>query len=312
LQLQGLQTAGTAANNYAQGQQYGLTGLQSGYQSGNQAAMNALSAYPNLAQAQYSAADAAVRAGEGLTALDQKQIADEMARYYGEQAQPYTNLNTYLQQIGQPMGGTGTVSQPYFQNPTANALAGISGATGIANNLGLTGSLGGLLGSSAAPIGASAVAAGAPAVISPAITGAGLSSLAAMNTGATAAALAPAAAWIVCTELMRQGKLPKRHWAAGVPVFDAYPEIARRGYYVWAIPTVRHLRRQPDSLFAKAIGAAFRWRAEDIAARVGVMGARKLWRGRMVTAALALPCLLLGAVSGQQDWRQVYREESAA
>jgi hypothetical protein len=96
-----------------------------------------------------------------------------------------------------------------------------------------------------------------------------------------------------------------------VRAFDAYPEIAKRGYYLWAIPSVRHLRRQPDSLYSRTLAAAFRWRAEDIAARAGVKGARKLWRGRAVTAALVLPCLALGALAGKQDWRAVYRETTA-
>jgi hypothetical protein len=110
---------------------------------------------------------------------------------------------------------------------------------------------------------------------------------------------------------MRQEKLPRKHWAAGLPVFDRYPAIAKRGYYVWAIPSVKHLRQQPDSRYSRFLGVVFRWRAEDIAARRGVKGARRLWRGRAVTAALALPCLALGVLAGEQDWRQVYKETAA-
>jgi hypothetical protein len=107
---------------------------------------------------------------------------------------------------------------------------------------------------------------------------------------------------------MRQDRMPKRWYLAGYPVFGAYPEIGKRGYYVWAIPSVRHLRRHPRSLYSRALCTAFNWRAEDIAARQGVRGARRLWRGRAVTAALVLPCLVLGILSRSPDWQSVYRE----
>ena len=44
--------------------------------------------------------------------------------------------------------------------------------------------------------------------------------------GASAAAAAPLA-WIICTELMRQDRMPKRWYLAGYPVFGAYPEIGK-------------------------------------------------------------------------------------
>jgi hypothetical protein len=109
---------------------------------------------------------------------------------------------------------------------------------------------------------------------------------------------------------MRQGKMPTKHWAIGVRVFDAYPEIGKRGYYVWAIPSVRHLRRKPDSFYSKLLGTVFRWRAENIAASAGLKGARRLWRGRAVTVVLAPVCLILGLLCGPQDWSAVYREEA--
>ncbi len=118
--------------------------------------------------------------------------------------------------------------------------------------------------------------------------------------------------WIICTELMRQGKMPKRHWIAGAPVFAVYPEDVKRGYYLWAIPTVRHLRRRPGSMFSRAVGTAFRWRAEDIAAKKGVVGARRLWRGTVITAVLYPVCKILGHVVGEQDWRSVYRGARAS
>jgi hypothetical protein len=125
--------------------------------------------------------------------------------------------------------------------------------------------------------------------------------------------MAPAAGgfWIICTELMRQKKMPKRYWLTGSKAFAGYPDAVKRGYYVWAIPSVFHLRRHPDSLYSRFLGKVFGWRAEDLAARAGVAGARKLWQGRAVTAALWLPCLALGALLPEQDWCSVYRKELA-
>lgn len=138
LDFRGLDTAAKAANDYAAAQQYGLTGLQSGYNTGNQAATQAMQYYPQLVAAQYSAPNAAVQAGQGLTAQSQAQIADEMARYYGMQSQPYTNLNTYLTQIGMgnPQAGSNTKTESAYTDPFASALSGVAGAAGIAGSLG--------------------------------------------------------------------------------------------------------------------------------------------------------------------------------
>jgi hypothetical protein len=45
------------------------------------------------------------------------------------------------------------------------------------------------------------------------------------------------------------------------------------------------------------IATVFCWRAEDLAARNGVKGARRLIRGRLVTAAMVLPCLACGIIA---------------
>jgi hypothetical protein len=272
----------------------------------------------------FTPARAQLEAGQGLTAMTQAQIADQMKRYYGEQNAPWDTLAKYMSSIGQYTSGSNTQTSPYFQNQTANALAGLGGTLGIGQQLfgggssssgGLLGSLG--LGGSAAgglspaawsvleglPASAGGTAAGAG--LFEGLGGAGIS-----EAGLMAAAPAAAGFWIICTELMRQKKMPKRYWLTGSKAFAGYPEAVKRGYYVWAIPSVAHLRRQPDSLYSRFLGKVFGWRAEDLAARVGVVGARKLWRGRAVTAALWLPCLALGALVPAQDWQSVYREQT--
>jgi hypothetical protein len=80
--------------------------------------------------------------------------------------------------------------------------------------------------------------------------------------------------WIVCTELVRQGRLPKRYWIAGLKEFDGYSDTIKRGYYLLAIPAVHHLRRHPYSLRSRFLCVLFNRRVEYIAARLGMRGAR--------------------------------------
>jgi len=144
---QGLGLSGQALNNLMASQQYGATGLQGGYQSGNAAALQALGQYPQFAQAQFIPARSALEAGQGLTAMTQAEISDQMKRYYGEQNAPWDTLSKYLGSIGQPTTGSGTTQSPYFQNQFANALSGVAGTLGIGQQLfGGSGSSGGLLG----------------------------------------------------------------------------------------------------------------------------------------------------------------------
>lgn len=121
-------------------------------------------------------------------------------------------------------------------------------------------------------------------------------------------------AWVICTELVRQGKMPVKWYIAGGSVFAAYPEVGKRGYYIWAIPSVRHMRRHPDSYFTKFLTLIFLWRAENIAANKGVKGARKLWRGAAVTAILYPLCRFLGfllwCVGKDMNWMQLYGAET--
>jgi hypothetical protein len=152
----GQRAAQDAANQYAQGGQFGAGGLNSMFNTGNLAAMEALRMYPQLAGAQNIGAQQQVAAGTGLAAVDQARIADEMARFYGQQKAPWDTLTNMSGLFGQPTGGSSSVSQPYFQNQGANLLSGLTGAASLGNQFGLFGSggLGGLGGSGLAGIGA--------------------------------------------------------------------------------------------------------------------------------------------------------------
>lgn len=114
-------------------------------------------------------------------------------------------------------------------------------------------------------------------------------------------------AWIICTELVQQGKMPMRWYIVGAKVFAAYPEAVKRGYYLWAIPSVQHLRAHPNSMYSKFLSMIFKWRAENIAYYAGVKNARKLWRGAAVTMILWPVCWSLGMLISEQDWKAVYK-----
>lgn len=223
--------------------------------------------------------------------------------------QDINNLESYLK-LGQSsstisgnLGATGL-------NELTGAASGLGGLASTANNLsggGITSALGGS-GATSALGGASTLADfGAGGGVA---AEAGTTALDAGVGAEALAAAAPAAAWIVCTELVHQGRMPRRYWAAGTRRFAAYSEWGKRGYYVWAVPAVLHLRQHPDSLLSKALATTFNWRAEHIAAKAGVAGARRLWRGAAVAGGLALLCGVLGFAK-PRDWSVVYRDETA-
>lgn len=100
--------------------------------------------------------------------------------------------------------------------------------------------------------------------------------------------------WIVCTELLRQGKFNRRHYAAGLRVFESYPRHLLCGYYIWAIPLVSALRRNPNSWYSGLVRHLFAERAEYLAARAGVSGARDTAYGQYISGLMFGTCWLLG------------------
>lgn len=118
------------------------------------------------------------------------------------------------------------------------------------------------------------------------------------------------AVWIVCTELMKQGRMPKRYWIYGSNKFAGYPEIIKRGYYFYAIPAVRHLRANPNSRLSWFLDKLLNGRAEWIAAQGGLRGASKTVRGFCCTYPPLVLMWLTGLVVREMpDWQVLYRKE---
>lgn len=105
---------------------------------------------------------------------------------------------------------------------------------------------------------------------------------------------ADALGWIVCTELLRQGKFNKKHYVAGLKVFQSYPKHLLCGYYVWASPLVLYIRRNPSSWVTSVCRHLFGQRAEFLAARAGVFGARDTVYGQSISALMFGFCWILG------------------
>lgn len=130
--------------------------------------------------------------------------------------------------------------------------------------------------------------------------------------GGVLGAVASVVSWIICTELVRQGRMPRKWWAGGTRVFASYPEAVKEGYYVWAVPSVRHLRRHPNSLYSHFLCIIFNWRAENIAANLRIPGARHLRRGAAVTVVLWPICYAIGATrlafGRKTNWELLYAE----
>lgn len=116
--------------------------------------------------------------------------------------------------------------------------------------------------------------------------------------------------WVICTEFVKQRRLPRKFWMPGAAIFAQYPDYVREGYFVWAVPSVRHIRANPYSIYSRFLCQVFNWRAENIAAHAGVKGARKLLRGALVTAFLWPICYGIGAVrtllNKSTDWKVLY------
>ena len=110
----GLSQADQAAAQRAAMQQYGLSGLQGGYQAGQNTAVNALQQFPNIANAQFTGARAMTEGGTGVRSLEQQQIDDANKRFYGIQQAPYNTQQAYMGNFAGVSPG-GTSSQPIMR-----------------------------------------------------------------------------------------------------------------------------------------------------------------------------------------------------
>lgn len=98
---------------------------------------------------------------------------------------------------------------------------------------------------------------------------------------------------VICTELVAQKKMPYRYYVQGTREFVKYSEQGKKGYYLWSNPTVKYLKKNPDTKLSRAISQVFNWRAEYIAARAGIKGAKRVWQGAVINTVMYATCWTL-------------------
>lgn len=91
---------------------------------------------------------------------------------------------------------------------------------------------------------------------------------------------------IICTELFKQGKLPKSFYKATCVYFQRYPAWGIAGYYLWSMPLVRELKRNPRSLISKVTCYIMNRRVEFTCWKSGVPGARLQLHGWVISTIL--------------------------
>jgi hypothetical protein len=87
---------------------------------------------------------------------------------------------------------------------------------------------------------------------------------------------------IICTELHKQGKLPRKFYVPSAIIFKNYDARGKQGYYIWAKPVVKYLRKDPNSFYSRIISKTFNLRNEYLAGVCGVSKARKLISGFII------------------------------
>lgn len=118
-----------------------------------------------------------------------------------------------------------------------------------------------------------------------------------------------AGAKIVCSELVRQGKMSEHdRRACTLYAFSRLPASFMTGYHFWAVPYVRLMRQ--SVLATRLIEPVVRCRTQEITYRLGYRG-RGSWFGKLICAVHDPFCSLLGRFVEQKDYCALYREEEA-
>lgn len=109
---------------------------------------------------------------------------------------------------------------------------------------------------------------------------------------------------VICTELHRQGLMSRADYLQGADYARAHlTERHYRGYHVWALAAVRHMRRSKRATaFWRALASA---RADHIAYLNGDE-TRRNRLGAILCAIGHTVCYVLGGLVKEQDWQSLY------
>lgn len=114
---------------------------------------------------------------------------------------------------------------------------------------------------------------------------------------------------VICTELHRQGLMSRADYVLGADHARTHlTERHYRGYHLWALAAVRHMRRSKRaSAFWRVLAQA---RADHIAYLNGEVARRN--RIGAILCAVGYPlCYFIGGFVADQDWQALYRVPSA-
>lgn len=109
---------------------------------------------------------------------------------------------------------------------------------------------------------------------------------------------------VICTELHRQGLMSRVDYLQGADYARTHlTERHYRGYHVWALTVVRHMRRSKRATaFWRKLAAA---RANHIAFVNGDTARRNRF-GALLCAIGHPVCYALGGLVKEQDWQSLY------
>lgn len=104
----------------------------------------------------------------------------------------------------------------------------------------------------------------------------------------------PFLAWIICTELLRQGKMSVTLYRYGAKKFKSYPAYIKFGYLLWARPVRDYVRANPNTKLTWFIAKVFDLRVHNIAYHMGCSRAKWTIRGAIICSSLYVICTVLG------------------
>jgi hypothetical protein len=137
--ISALKGSGALTSGMTDASNQAYNALQSGFDTGNKAALQGLSLEPTVLQGSVAPAQTLIDAAKGMTTIGQGYDTDLMNRYYGQLLAPWEDANRYSALLGNPITGTSKTTSPLYNNTAAGVLGtGLAGAS----LLGQTGAFG--------------------------------------------------------------------------------------------------------------------------------------------------------------------------
>ena len=117
---------------------------------------------------------------------------------------------------------------------------------------------------------------------------------------------------VLCTYFFGKGMLSEHIYLADLAYGKAHvSEDVLNGYHTWAVPMVRYLRANPDSIVEKAAYYLVRGWTQEMAYTMGASDKGSLV-GKVLRTIGEPICAIIGKVYGVQNWQSLYAKENLA